>query len=497
MDYTLDNVLNKWLLINFVGYFCIILSIIYAIFYIWENYKIQDSKKIVNKICTNNKFLFCIIFICIFLAWIPYFLKFYPGIITSDSCSQIEQIMGRENISDHHPIMHTAIIGIFVKLGLIFDDNINTGIAVYSIAQMIIMALLDTSVILHLKKIKVPYILVLITVLYYMFYPINAIYSITMWKDILFAGVIPIFIILLSGMILETDTFFKNKWKIVLYIIFNILVIYLRHNGLYMIILSMPFVFIVLRKHWKEVLPLFAIIIVIYQAVNFMIYNVLQVSKGSIVEMLSVPVQQIARVEKYHRNQLDDKTTEQIKEFFLLENIGDVYDPILSDNVKWSMNETYFKQNKSKFIKLWLKLLVKYPKDYIESFISNSYGYYYPEARNNPVFTVTMDKYNIGIEQTPKIEGKTIEYIIKLVQEREMPMVSMIFSIGLGVWGILICLTYKVYVKEYIYILLYLPIFILWLTLVASPAYCEFRYAYPIFAVLPLYIVQNFRIRKE
>ena len=60
-----------------------------------------------------------------------------------------------------------------------------------------------------------------------------------------------------------------------------------------------------------------------------------------------------------------------------VENLGDNYNPILSDDVKGELNTEYFDNNKMEFIKLWAKLLIKYPKDYVESFISNSYGLHF------------------------------------------------------------------------------------------------------------------------
>ena len=68
----------------------------------------------------------------------------------------------------------------------------------------------------------------------------------------------------------------------------------------------------------------------------------------------------------------------------------------------------------------------------------------------------------------------------------------MLFSVGFIFWVIIVCLGYKIYKKEYKYILVYLPIGILWLTLIASPVFCEFRYAYPLFTTLPLLISLNF-----
>ena len=67
--------------------------------------------------------LFCIGII--FISWIPYFIIYYPGIISPDSYSQIQQVFGDLALNDHHPILHTAIIGFFVRIGVMIFKNIN------------------------------------------------------------------------------------------------------------------------------------------------------------------------------------------------------------------------------------------------------------------------------------------------------------------------------------------------------------------------------------
>lgn len=84
-----------------------------------------------------------------------------------------------------------------------------------------------------------------------------------------------------------------------------------------------------------------------------------------------------------------------------------------------------------------------------------------------------------------------------LIERRDIPILSMCFSIGTAFWLIVICLGYKILNKEYRFILVYLPIFILWLTIVVSPVFCEYRYAYSMFTSLPIYISLNFIKNKE
>ena len=497
-DYTLDNIINKWLLVNFIGYFTIGWTVIKLIYYSLDRINIKKLKKIDIKInfLNNNYSFFITCIVLILLVWIPYLLKYYPGIVTSDSYTQIEQAIGKIPLQDHHPIAHTAIVSLCINLGLILFKNINTAIALYSLVSMLLMACFDSAVLVYLRKKSITPIILGMALLYYMFYPVNAIYSITMWKDILFSGIFPIFLIFCNELLVNTDYFFKDKRKMIIFVIVSFLMTVLRHNGLYVVLFTLPFFYIVKNQYWKKLSIVFLSIIVVCQVFNVIVFNVLKVEKGSVGEMLSVPLQQIARVEKKHRSELSVELKNRINAIFITESIGDYYNPTLSDPVKAKINIKYFKENKIECIKIWTKLLLKYPKDYVESFISNSYGYYYPEAYNGVVSRATMD-HNMGIEQKPKIQGKIVERIDSFIDRRDIPLVSMIFSIGMAFWVIIICLGYKIYKEEYKIILIYLPILVLWLTCIASPVFCEYRYAYPIFTTIFIYISLNFTKQEE
>lgn len=490
-DYTLNNIINKWLIVNFIGYFTICWTAIKWFFSLYERKNQNTTNECRPKLIKNEYLFFIICFVLIILAWIPYFLNYFPGIITPDSYTQIEQTIGISELSDHHPIAHTAIISVCINLGLMIFNNINLAIAIYSIVSMILMACMDAIVLLYLRKKNTSPVILGLLLVFYMFYPVNALYSITMWKDILFSGIFPVFLILCSELIFNTREFFKYKKNMILFIIISFLMIVLRHNGLYVVFLTIPFFYIVLKQYWRKFSIMLVSIIAINLIFNLIMFNGLKIKKGSVGEILSVPLQQIARVEKEHRDELTSEESDRITPLFKFENIGNYYNPTLSDPVKDKINNDYFENNKIDFIKIWTKLLLKYPKDYIEAFICNSYGYYYPEAKNWVVSRATMDHSDMGIERQSKIDGKIVEKIDSYVDKREIPLISMMFSVGFVFWIIVICFGYKIYKKEYKYIFIYLPIFILWLTCIASPVFCEFRYAYPLFTTLGLYISWN------
>ena len=96
-------------LIRFAGYFVIIYAILINIFDKLEKQEFITGKA---KWFTSNKKSFFIVWAIIFVAWIPYFLNYYPGVITPDSMGQICQSIGVNTLTNHHPIFHTFLISI-------------------------------------------------------------------------------------------------------------------------------------------------------------------------------------------------------------------------------------------------------------------------------------------------------------------------------------------------------------------------------------------------
>ena len=73
---------------------------------------------------------------------------------------------------------------------------------------------------------------------------------------------------------------------------------------------------------------------------------------------------------------------------------------------------------------------------------------------------------------------------------------SMILSIGFMFWINLIILMYVIYKKKYKNILIFIPILAMWLTTIASPVFCEYRYVFSMVVTLPV-IVSSISIRRK
>lgn len=477
--YSADTVMK--FIIKLIGEMMLFYSTIVLVYQYINKLVINISYKNQNRFSNKKTFLWSFIFILI--CWIPYLLTYYPGLTTGDSMNQIFQVIGVEKLSGHHPLIHTGLIYIAINLGKQILDY-NLGVAIYTIVQMIIMASIFSYTIYYMKKINMPIYFRIIALLFYGIYPINPLFSLIMWKDIIFAGLMLLFIINTHKFISNSKENIK-KFDIILYIINIVLLILFRNNGIYVVLLMMPFIFILKNKNSKKICSIFIIALISYFIINSILYFGVKAEKGQIREALSIPMQQFARVLKYHKEDLTEQEIKSIYRFIPNENIDEIYIPTLSDPVKNNFDSKAFSDNKIEFIKLWTRMFVKFPRAYIESFLCNSYGYWFPEAQNW-VANRDVEPNNLGIHQDSKIQNSNIKKFDSIIEKRNIPIVSMLFSIGFMFWCILFFMMYCVYRKNYNVILIYIPILILWLTTLASPVFCEFRYVYSFITCIPL-----------
>lgn len=475
-------------LVNFLGYCALIYGIVFKLFSILEN------KEILNrdiKIFTNNKKSFFIVWGVIFALWIPYFLKHYPGICSPDSMDQILQTIGINELANHHPIFHTFLISIAINIGKSMGSYI-AGVAIYSVFQMLVLSAIFSFTIYYMAKRNVDIRIRLVALLFYALYPINAIYSVTMWKDILFSGVILLYVIALSELIHNKEKFMNSKINNVLLVISMILVILFKNNGIHIVVLTLPFIFLVAKKCYKRLIVCSVIVIAFYMMWKGPVFNILNVKQGSSREALSIPLQQIARITKYHEDSLTENEKNNINKYLPVDKLPELYVPTLSDNVKNSLNDEEFKKDKSTFIKTWMVLVCKYPITAVESFIEGCYGYWYPEYTYWTFLSGIENNSEINLHSQKLLDSNVLDFMERVVKNRSLPIISMTFSIGCAFWLVLVFAMYCIYTKKYEVLVPYIPILVLWLTCLASPVSGEYRYIYAMFIAVPILIGISF-----
>lgn len=512
------NIFDRFLFLDLSGYFIIFYFSLMNLFMFMDKYirKKEEDRKIEvfnRELLTDSKFSFLVNFGLIFIVDLLLLIKCFPGNLTYDSYNELMQAKGLIPLMNNHSILHVGLLTLFVKFGLLFK-SMNLGVFLYLVFQIGIVSLVLSYALYFMAKQKVPFIFRLFALLIFAFHPINMFYSITLWKDILFSLVFVIYTILIYYISIDNN-YFKDKKNIIYFIIISILLMYLRNNGVYIIIISYIVLFIIYRNIYKKLLPIFLGVIIGFFLSKTIIFHSLNISDFETKEVLSVPSQSIARIYKYDYDKLTDKEKNQIEKFYS-DKIGEVYNPIISDNTKNELNQKYLKNHKKDYVLLNLKLSFKYNKRYIESFISNNYGYYYVNTYYPSI--VLQDYDDIGIKHSNIDflyillfyviiftlillvilwnikEKRNILLFILLIPVllglytniKENILISMLFNIGFYVTIFILLFIYNIKNKKNV--IYYIPVLILLASMLFSPVYAEFRYLYPLFLLVPIFI---------
>jgi len=427
-----------------------------------------------------------IIWLVIFLAWLPYFLTYFPGIITVDSFRQLEQALGVSPWTNYHPVFHTFIIQICMQVGSLFGSNM-AGVAVYSIMQMIVMSGIFAFTVFYMEKRNVHRYLRRASIIFYAAFPIHAMYSITMWKDIFFAGMMLLFVICLVEIVTNPDRFLTSRKYIIFFVVITILIILLRNNGLYIILISFPFIILAIKEHRKKLILIFGLVIIVFAIYTGPLFSALDIAKGNPRKSLSVPLQQMARVAAFRGDMLNDAEIKVMDGVFSSADIAKYYNPRLADPVKNHFDPEYYEENKMLFYSTWIKMFFRFPKVFIESYLANSFGYWYPETVYATV-SLGIKSNDFGIIRQSLLPDKVREVIeySSIQNKRDLPVISMIYSIGFNTLVVLSLICLICIKKQRRYLLVFVPIVILLLTVAASPINTEFRYVYSVFTCLPI-----------
>ena len=134
-----------------------------------------------------------IIWIVQLVCWLPVFLAYYPGLFTYDVAGQVTKTFGSYNT--HQPLLHTLYIKFFYNFigGKVLNDY-TSGIALATIAQMIIFSASLSYAQAFLRKSNVSKLVRYLLILFVCTSPIFSLLAISMTKDTFFTCGVLLFI---------------------------------------------------------------------------------------------------------------------------------------------------------------------------------------------------------------------------------------------------------------------------------------------------------------
>ena len=440
-------------------------------------------------------------FFFLLLCWFLMLLAVYPGFFTYDANSAWWQVANR-TFSTHHPLVHVLMLGGIICAVHKVTDSYNLGIACYMIVQMIIVSGGFTYLLSFMRKRGVSRIARSISVLYFAFFPVVIMYTLCSSKDTIYSVALLMLLLALLDMSSDTQTFFASTQKKTFFVLSAVAMMLFRKNGVYAFAVMVPVLLIYYKKYFKRIVGLFSIIFLLYFAINVGLAEVVHAEGGGKQEILTVPIQQLARTYKFSPESFELEDIETLHEILPEESIV-LYRPKLSDPVKAGFRNDAFAKDKSKYIRLWLRVGLKKPMSYINAWLVNSYGFWYPDTvidvySGNKTFTFTYeDSSYFGYEvEEPGYRDSKIPWLDEVyrrlsleISKEKIPLVSMLFSPGAMFWFVAFVFAYVLYRKKYDLVIPYLMVLLVWLTMLLGPTYLPryvliFWFGMPLFAAM-------------
>lgn len=437
-------------------------------------------------------------FLFLLLCWLPVFLAVYPGFFVYDAQDEYVQVASR-TFSTHHPLVHVLLLGGMICGVHKLTDSYNLGIACYTVLQMVLIAGGFTFLFAYLRERKIPRGLRLAGLVYLGLFPTVVMFTLCSAKDGLFTLALLLLLICLLEMGTQEAFFLSKGWRF-LFVVSGMAMMLLRNNGFYAFLVMIPFLLFLQKKQWRQVLFLTVCAVAGCLLVNGGLKTALHAQSGEYQEMLTVPIQQMARAYKYAPEVFTGEDREILHEV-LSEEALSLYTPRLSDPVKYRFDNVAFAKDKAKYAGLWLRVGMKKPLIYLNAWWMTSYGFWYPDTvinvyGGNTVFTFTYkDNSYFGYEvEAPGVRESKIPWLNEVyrklsleVWKEKVPVISWLFSPGAMFWFYAFLFAWLLNNGRYEMLYPFLPVFLLWLTVLLGPTYLP-RYVLFFWYGLPLFL---------
>lgn len=447
----------------------------------------------------------------IFLCWLPVFMAFYPGAFVYDAQDEYVQVAAR-SFTTHHPLVHVLLLGGFVAGGNKLLGSYNLGIACYTLFQMAVMAAVFSYTLIWIKRRWRNKWLSLGGILFYGLFPVIPMYAVCSAKDGLFTAAFLVVVLQMLTLFEEPERFLKKKSNWLAGILAAATMMLLRNNGSYAYMVWIPVAaagtyFIDKKRRGAQKLCFKTALLCLLAVALFSLLSKglawgLGAEKGGRQELLTVPIQQLARTYHYSPQTFTGEEKEVLLSFLEQERL-EKYNPRLSDIVKSGFNNKRYAMNGGEFLQLWAKIGLRKPLIYLNGWLMTSYGFWYPDALinvygGNTVHTFTYGESSyFGFEteapgfresKFPWLEEQYRKLSLEIYQQR-IPGLSMLFSPGFMFWVYAFFMGFFLWQKGWRKLVPFLLILLIWLTVLLGPTYLV-RYVLILWFVMPLIVSQ-------
>lgn len=482
----------------------------YGIYMLFRNilvflstFEIRDFKgkksRLISWLTFSDRRLFFVSFAIFFIInMLVLILCDLPATLSNDSLGSLLQITGEDVYSNGHPVLFTLFLGLFINAGLFLADSLSLGCFFFATFQVIVMSATLSFSVMSIYQITKNVYMSLAFLIFMLFLPLNLAYSHIIWKDIIFAYGTLVFMVSLYRYL---SGYGSSLLNIFIMILGGFFCCAFRKNAFIPFLILALCLVVKFRKD-KSLCATLIVILAISKVATGLAVGATGAADMDLIESLHIPMQQIARVISVDGRFNDEQSDllsnvisfEQTKKEYVEDNADHVKNYIRSNGLGGS---TYIEEHKLEFLKLYLDVGFRYPKVYLEAWISQTRGFWnagYICPIRRFWNDTDLDVRNITL--VPELSKIMDDYYTRFYTDNGFELFA---SNGVYMW-LLICSLYASIKRQNNPIMLMCLGFLLIdaTYLVATPLSSDFRYCYFIYLGAPfiylLLFAKNYNI---
>lgn len=490
-----DRIINQKFSLRIITIYLICFFLIYLLFpyfiniieYLKAFIKNKNNKK-ETKIFKHRISVFIITFlICLFYQFI-----FSPYIIHTDTYMEILDIINNK-FSNWHPYFHILMMKSFY---IIFGK-----LEYFLYFRFIIYSLLLNSILFYFQKKGLRIKFIYFISIFITIFPITGIMLVTLVKDIDFSIALVALTFYLFLIIKDYDFFRKNRLNYI-YLTFSLFLVgVLRHNGIYIVIISVIFLLFLIIKYKKYMLyiSIFLTFVLIF-TIKIPLYQILNVEDSPknfdiapLMHGFCYLIVENKEIDKKIVDYLDEKvmSKENIIKHYDKYNI-DLFLHYTEDNVR---NKNI---DKTKILKMYLKQFISTPFLLIKDRLYGSDMLWNVSEKDNVrvyKYQIKYDEFDTDYSESLDIKenynevlSSVINWLLVFISNNEF-LNLLFFRTGIYIDLLIILLNYCI-LKKKNEGLASIPIIINIITLFIAMGHQEYRYVWMIeLVVFELYFM--------
>ena len=147
------------------------------------------------------------------ICWLPAFLADYPGGFRYDATMELAQKTEGLGYRGDYPLLHSAIVTFLLPLMHSWTGSWNTGITVYVVIQMGLMAAMYTQILRTMIRRKVHRAVIWYGLIYCALFPVIQILVVQELRDVMFAALLTYLVFCLWLLCTDTERILGSPWK--------------------------------------------------------------------------------------------------------------------------------------------------------------------------------------------------------------------------------------------------------------------------------------------